>query len=154
MTLVIANYDPDWPLHFEREAEAVRAVPAVRAVEHVGSTAVPGLAARPTVDLLVGVEDPAAPPGPFEALGYREEAGAPVRTFWKGTRTFRTYELLVVREGGAEWGRRLALRDRLRADEAVAERYAHRKRALAREHAGDRAAYARAKAALVDETLA
>ena len=154
MSLVIANYDPDWPLHFAREAEAVRAVPGVRAVEHVGSTAVPGLAARPTVDLLVGVDDVAAPAGPFEALGYREDADAAVRTFWKGSRTFRTYELLVVRAGGAEWGRRLALRDRLRADADAAERYAHRKRALAREHAGDRAAYAAAKAALVAEVLA
>ena len=155
MSLVIANYDPEWPLHFEREAEAVRAVPAVRAVEHVGSTAVPGLAARPTVDLLVGVDDPeAAPPGPFEALGYQEDGRAPARTFWKGTRTFRTYQLVVVERGGAEWGRRLALRDRLRDDPELAERYAHRKRELSREHADDPAAYAEAKAAVVDEILA
>ena len=154
MSLVIANYDPEWPLHFEREAAGVRGVDGVRAVEHIGSTAVPGLAARPTVDLLVGVGDPAAaPPGPFEALGYREEAGAPTRTFWKGTRTFKTYELLVVEAGGAEWGRRLALRDRLRADPDAAERYAHRKRELAHENEGDPAAYARAKAALVDAVL-
>ena len=154
VSLVIANYDPDWPLHFEREAEAVRAVPAVRAVEHVGSTAVPGLAARPTIDLLVGVADPAAaPPEPFEALGYAEERAAPVRTFWKGSRTFRTYELVVVEAGGVEWDRRIALRDRLRADPAAAERYTHRKRELAREHKGDPAAYAEAKRAFIDTLL-
>ena len=154
MSLVIANYDPEWPLHFDREAEAVRAVGGVRAVEHVGSTAVPGLPARPTIDLLVGVDDPdAAPPAPFEALGYQEDRAAPTRTFWKGTRAFRTYQLVVVEAGGEAWGRRLALRDRLRADPALAERYAHRKRELSREHEGDPAAYAEAKEAVVGEIL-
>ncbi|MDT0632294.1 GrpB family protein [Rubrivirga litoralis] len=154
MSLVIANYDPEWPLHFEREASAVRSVQGVHAVEHVGSTAVPGLAARPTIDLLVGVDDSAAaPPAPFEALGYHEEAGAPLRTFWKGTRAFKTYELLVVEAGGAVWRRRLDLRDRLRADPALAEHYAHRKRELALAHEGNPAAYAEAKAGFVDALL-
>lgn len=154
VSLVIANYDPEWPLHFEREANAVRDVEGVRAVEHVGSTAVPGLAARPTVDLLVGVDDPeATPPEPFDALGYREDSAALVRTFWKGSRGFRTYELLVVTWGGAEWDRRLALRGRLRADPDLAERYVHRKRELARQHEGTPSAYAEAKQALVADLL-
>lgn len=151
MSLVIANYDPDWPSHAAREAAEVGAVDGVRQVEHVGSTAVPGLAARPTIDLLVGVDDPdALAADAFEPLGYREDAGGAGRSFWKGTRAFHTYELLVVVRGGAEWDRRLALRDRLRDEADLAEEYAHRKRELARAHADDPGAYAEAKAALVD----
>ena len=159
MPLVIANYDPDWPSHAAREAAEVSGVEGVRQVEHVGSTAIPGLAARPTIDLLVGADDPAAVSAEaLGALGYREAAtpprtGGPARAFWKGTRTFHTYELEVVRRGGAGWTRRLALRDRLRADADLAARYVHRKRELARDHAGDPAAYAEAKAALVDTLL-
>jgi GrpB-like predicted nucleotidyltransferase (UPF0157 family) len=156
--VVIANYDPEWPRLFEREAAAVLAgVEGVRRVEHVGSTAVPGLSARPTVDLLAGADDPSAlDADALAALGYAEvEAarGPDRRLFGKGTPAFQTYELEAVRLDGERWRRRLALRDRLRSDLDLAERYAHRKRQLAREHGGDAAAYARAKAALVTALL-
>ena len=154
MSLVIANYDPDWPRHAEREGAAVGAVEGVRCVEHVGSTAVPGLAARPTIDLLVGADDPGAVPGDaLGALGYREQVHPTGRAFWKGTRSFHTYELWVVRLDGPSWTRRLALRDRLRADPALAARYVRQKRALSRDLAGDPAAYNAAKEALVDTLL-
>jgi GrpB-like predicted nucleotidyltransferase (UPF0157 family) len=156
--VVLANYNPEWPRQFEREAAAlIEAVPAVRRVEHVGSTAVPGLAAQPTVDLLAGVDDPSAlDAGPLEALGYAEVESAREpdrRLFWKGTPTFRTYELEVVRECGARWERRLALRDRLRADLELAEHYAHHKRQLARQYADHPEAYAEAKTAFVATLL-
>lgn len=156
--VVLADYDPEWPRQYEREAAAVlAAVPDIRRVEHVGSTAVPGLAAEPTVDVLGAADEPGAlDVRPLIALGYAEveparESGR--RLFWKGTPTFRTYGLEVVRPDGDRWRRRIALRDALRADLDLAERYAHQKRLLARQHAGDPEAYAEAKAAFVARLL-
>lgn len=159
--LVIANADPEWPRLFEREAASVIAsVPEIERVEHVGSTAVPGLAATPTIDLLAGAPDPAAVgAGPIEALGYDEVDGTAVglpeavhRFFWKGTAAFQTYHLHLVRLEGDLWRRFLAFRDRLRGDLALAERYDHHKRQALRQHAGADA-YAEAKAAFIDRVL-
>lgn len=155
--LVIANADPGWPRLFEREAAAVLAsVRGVERVEHVGSTAVPGLAATPTIDLLAGAADPAAIDGAaLAALRYAEVDPAPEagrRFFWKGTAAFQTYHLHLVRLDGDLWRRFLAFRDRLRGDLALAERYDHHKRQALRGHA-DADAYAEAKAAFVDAVL-
>ena len=157
--VVVANYNPEWPRQAEREAAAVLAeIAGIQRVEHVGSTAVPGLSAQPTVDLLAGAESPAAlDADALAALGYVEVEGArqpSQRLFWKGTPTFRTYEIEAVPFGGERWRRRLAFRDRLRADLELAERYAHRKRQIARLHADDPAAYAEAKADFVTAALA
>ena len=159
--LVIANADPEWPRLFEREAASVlTSVPGVGAVEHVGSTAVPGLAATPTIDLLAGAPDPAAvDAGALAALGYAEvpdpEAVLPEaarRFFWKGTEAFQTYHLHLVRHDDDLWRRFLAFRDRLRADLALADRYDHHKRQALRT-AADGPAYAEAKAAFIDGVL-
>lgn len=157
---VIADYDPEWPRLFEREAAAVgAAVEGVRRIEHVGSTAVPGLAARPTIDLLAGAADPAAvDAGALAALGYTEATDVRSRTpgrrlFWKGTPAFRTYELHLVREGGTVWERALAFRERLRSDLDLAERYAHHKRQVARLYADSPGAYAEANVTFADAVL-
>ena len=153
-TLVIADYDPAWPRLFERETLAVRtAVPTIPHVEHVGSTAVPGLSATPTVDLLAGTADPSALDADrLGALGYVETAlpEADRRFFWKGTEAFQTYHLHLVYLDGPLWRRFLAFRDRLRADLALAERYDHHKRQALR-RGGD--GYAEAKAAFIDGVL-
>ena len=156
--LVIANADPEWPRLFEREAASVLAsASGVVRVEHVGSTAVPGLAATPTIDLLAGADDPAAVEADaLAALRYAEAVPAPEagrRFFWKGTAAFPTYHLHLVRLDGDLWARYLAFRDRLRADLALAERYDHHKRQALRDHTGDPAAYAAAKAAFIDGVL-
>lgn len=158
--LVIANYDPDWPRLFAREAESLAAaVPSIEAVEHIGSTAVPGLSARPTIDLLAGVRDVhAVAAHALEGMGYEEarrvgdrEAGH--RFFWRGTERFPLYHLHLVTAGGSLWRRHLAFRDRLRADRDLAERYTHHKLQLARHYAGDAEAYAEAKTAFIDAAL-
>ena len=158
--LVIANYDPAWPSLFAREADALgRAVPAFRALEHVGSTAVPGLAAAPTIDLVAAVDDPQSlDPDPVEGMGYAEarrveEREPGRRFFWRGTPAFHLYHLHVVQHGGSLWARHLAFRDRLRADRALAERYAHHKRQLARQFGRDVEAYAEAKTSFIDAAL-
>lgn len=160
MPTVIANYDPSWPSLFRAEADALAsAVPALRAVEHIGSTAVPGLSAAPTIDLLGAVDDPQAlSPHPLEGMGYAEARAVDAREpgrrfFWRGTAAFPLYHLHVVQAGGSLWRRHLAFRDALRADRALAERYTHHRRALARQFADDAEAYAEAKTAFVDAVL-
>lgn len=157
---VIADYDPAWPALFEREASAVRAaVEGVRRIEHVGSTAVPGMSARPTIDLLAGADDPAVlDADTLAGLGYTEvpdvrDRSPGRRLFWKGTPAFQTYHLHVVTGDGALWARALAFRDRLRADRDLAERYAHHKRQLARRYADRPDAYAVAKVTFIDTVL-
>ena len=156
MPLVIADSDPDWPRLAAREGAAVSGTLGGASVEHVGSTAVPGLDAAPTVDLLAGVASPDdVEASTLAAMGYveapRDGAG---RVFWKGTPAFHTYHLHLVPAGGRVWDRYLAFRDRLRADLALAERYAHEKRVAVRQHAGDPDAYAAAKASFIDRALA
>jgi GrpB-like predicted nucleotidyltransferase (UPF0157 family) len=71
----VRDYDPRWPVLFDEECERLRGVfgPAVT-IEHMGSTSVPGLAAKPIIDLLVGIrsltEAKATYPGPLQAMGY------------------------------------------------------------------------------------
>ncbi len=94
--VVIVDYDPRWPAMFREEQEAIlRAIgPHVVAVEHVGSTAVPGLGAKPIIDILVGIgslNEASACIRPLEALGYRYvpefEAEFPERRYFdKGRR--------------------------------------------------------------------
>lgn len=160
MPLVIANYNPEWPGLFEKEAEALRsAVPTLHAVEHIGSTAVPGMSARPTIDLLAGAADVhGVDARALEGMGYAEahrvgdrEPGR--RFFWRGTDAFPLYHLHVVIEDGDLWRRHLAFRDRLRADPTFAERYAHHKRQLARQYADDPEVYAEAKSTFIEAAL-
>jgi GrpB-like predicted nucleotidyltransferase (UPF0157 family) len=155
----IVDYDPVWPARFEEEAERIRRALgdiAVR-VEHVGSTAVPGLAAKPTIDVQVSVEA-VVPRGPIVeplvALGY-EFWGDPVdpehEYFRKEANGVRTHQLHVC-PVGSEWERRhLAFRDHLRAHPEDARRYADLKRRLATEHPNDVPSYNDAKTALIRE---
>lgn len=157
--ITLVAYDPDWPRLFGREAERLRSVlgdVALR-IEHVGSTSVPGLTAKPIVDVLLVVPDSADEPcylPRLQAAGYvlriREPDWFEHRLF-KGPDT--DVNLHVFSAGAAEVERMLRFRDRLRADDAARERYARTKRALARRtwrHVQD---YADAKTAVVAEIL-
>ena len=157
--ITLAPYDPDWPRLFRREADRVRAAlgPVALRIEHVGSTSVPGLVAKPIIDVLLVVSDPADEPGyvpRLEAAGYvlriREPDWFEHRLF-KGPDT--DVNLHVFGAGAAEVERMLRFRDRLRADDAARDRYARTKRELARRtwrHVQD---YADAKTAVVEEVL-
>ena len=159
--IVIVDYDDEWPRAFEAE----RAVVAdavhdwiVGGIEHVGSTAVVGMPAKPVVDILVGVRSLAASRGAIprlEAIGY---GYAPYRAdvmHWlcKPSRTVRTHHLYLVPFGSRTWIERLAFRDYLRAHADVAAEYASLKRMLARRHAHDRDAYTDAKASFIARVL-
>lgn len=145
--IIIKPYDPEWPRAFQRErtaiAEALGAV-AVR-IEHHGSTAVPGLAAKPVIDIQISVVglQPMSPYAPrLAALGYThvphaDDARCPYffREADPPRRPYR-HHVHVVEAGGAEERRTLAFRDRLRADPTAAREYETLKRRLASQHNG------------------
>lgn len=150
--------DPAWPAWFAAEAAAVTAALGHRAqaVEHVGSTAVPGLAAKPIIDLQVGVEELEACVGPLRALGYSCWAADPEpdrRYLLRCADGVRTHHLQVVPHGSRRWRASLAFRDALRDDTSLATEYAALKHRLAAPHRTDREAYTAAKTDFVRAVL-
>lgn len=157
----VVPYDPLWPSRFAEERELLERVLApwlTGPVEHVGSTAVRGLAAKPVIDIMAGVESLEASRDAIDTLrevGYRY---APYRVevmhwFCKPKPSLRTHHLHLVPTGSALWEDRLVFRDRLRADGTLARRYAELKIALAAHHPRDREAYTRAKGAFIVAAL-
>jgi GrpB-like predicted nucleotidyltransferase (UPF0157 family) len=156
----LVDYDPRWPREFEGHAAAIGSALGSRAlrIEHVGSTSVPGLAAKPVIDIVLAVRDSAdessyAPA--LEQAGYRLHFREPG---WHEHRMFHPAEdgvnLHVFSEGCPEIDRMVAFRDRLRADAADRERYAQTKLALAKRRWEYMQDYADAKTAVVEEILA
>ena len=158
--IVIADYDPAWPERFAREEAKIRAAlgEAALSVEHVGSTSVPGLAAKPIVDILLVVEDSADEASYLPAL---QEAGYVLRVRepdFDEHRMFRTRKkdvhVHVFSAGSAEIGRYLQLRSRLRENEEDRELYARTKRELASEDWPSVDHYAEAKTEVIEGILA
>ena len=157
----IVPYDPGWPGRFEQERAALLAAIggwAVGGVHHVGSTAVPGLAAKPTIDILVGVRDLESSRACFARLAALEYCYAPYRAeemhwFCKPEPARRTHHLHLVPSDSARFRDELAFRDFLRSHGAVASEYGALKRALAKRFEHDREAYTAAKAGFVEATV-
>jgi GrpB-like predicted nucleotidyltransferase (UPF0157 family) len=157
--ITLAAYDPDWPRLFDREADRLRSVLGNEAlrIEHVGSTSVPGLMAKPIVDILLVVPDSADEPSyvpPLQTAGYVMRLREPE---WFEHRLFRgpdtAINLHVLSSGAAEVERMLRFRDRLRDDHTVLDRYQRAKRELAQRtwrHVQD---YADAKTAVITGIL-
>jgi GrpB-like predicted nucleotidyltransferase (UPF0157 family) len=134
----LVDHDPSWAELFATEKDRISAVFGGRAVgiEHIGSTAVPDLCAKPIVDVLVGLRDLEISDDEVEAmraLGYQYlgEYGLPERLFFR--KDPRTHHVHVVLHGGEHWVRQLTFRDALRTDEEERRRYAEFKRRLAAE---------------------
>jgi len=130
----VVEYDPAWPEQFEQERLAIeRALgDAARRIEHVGSTAVPGLAGKPIVDLLIGVSDLDDVSYHIEALvalGYQNfgEIFIPGRLYLR-KRGPRHFNIALAVEGGEFWTTQLLVRDYLRAHVEEADAYATEKR--------------------------
>lgn len=158
-TIHLAEYDPEWPRLYEREAEGIRGAlgPMALQIEHVGSTSVPGLAAKPIIDIVLVVadtRDEAAYVPPLEAAGYllriREPDWFEHRSF-KGPDT--NVNLHTFSEGCSEVDRMLAFRDWLRTHDEDRELYATAKRELASREWKYVQNYADAKSAVVTEIL-
>jgi GrpB-like predicted nucleotidyltransferase (UPF0157 family) len=153
----IVDYDPAWPEIAAaeiRRVEAALGVVAVR-IDHVGSTAVPGLAAKPIVDLQASVaelEPTERYARPLAGLGYlfAPDPDSPdFHFFGKPAERPRTFHLHVCAAGSEHERRHLALRDYLRAHPDEAGWYAARKRGLVARHPEDRLAYIEGKADFV-----
>ncbi len=152
--VAIVDYNPAWPAAYEAECE--RLAPLLEGVDihHFGSTAVPGLAAKPVIDMIALVPDLDAPIAALvESAGYQFPPAfnatlAHRRFLCYPTASHRTHHLHLVDER-EELELRLRFRDRLRTDRALAEEYATLKRALAARHRDDREAYTEAKATFV-----
>ncbi len=157
--ILIADYDPRWPELFDREADRIRSVLGSRAlrIEHVGSTSVPGLAAKPVIDLLLVVADSAeenAYAPALQAAGYVLKIREPN---WHEHRMFKgpdtDINLHVFSSACPEIERMLMFRDRLRSHAADRELYARTKLDLARKEWKDVQNYADAKTAVIEEIM-
>lgn len=155
----LVAYDPAWPALFAAESAriAAAAAPHAPALEHVGSTAVPGLDAKPVLDILAGYPPGAAVAEHVAGLvraGYehRGENGIPGREFFRRGAP-RAWHVHLVVQDGAFWREHLAFRDHLRAHREVRDAYAALKRALAERHPRDRAAYIDGKTAFVRDVV-
>jgi GrpB-like predicted nucleotidyltransferase (UPF0157 family) len=158
--VVLAEYDPGWPVLFTREATRIRAALGSTAVlvEHAGSTSVPGLAAKPIIDIVLAVPDSAAEQAyvpAMEAAGYvlriREPDWFEHRLF-KGPDT--DINLHVFTAGCPEIDRMLLFRDWLRTSDADRDAYLQAKRDLAQRTWRHVQHYADAKSAIVQEIMA
>jgi GrpB-like predicted nucleotidyltransferase (UPF0157 family) len=159
--LVVSDYDVEWPVLFRQIAEPVqRALGEIAvAVEHVGSTSVPGLAAKPVIDVDVVVRSSEDVPAVIERLRelgylYQGDKGIPGRSAFMWPPHSPRHHLYVVVEGSKPHLDHVRFRDYLRDHPEVAREYAELKRALADQHRSDRAAYTEAKAEFIDRVLA
>ncbi len=160
----VAAYDPQWVVQFVAERSRLLALFPSRfaAIEHVGSTAVPGLSAKPIIDILAGVSDLTeadALLGPLCAHGYNTSAEFNAtlpdrRWLMRHACGRRTHHLHLVVFDDEPWIRHVQFRALLRADAAIAARYENLKRGLAERHRQDRDAYTAAKSAFINEVLA
>jgi GrpB-like predicted nucleotidyltransferase (UPF0157 family) len=161
--IVLRPYDPRWPGCFEEERARLRAgLPCLIDVQHIGSTAVPGLVAKPIIDLLAGVASMDLARTliePVLRLGYttsRAFNDTLVDRLWfmRAAAGRRTHHLHLVVYGSPTWHAHLAFRDALRGDPALAARYAALKVELAERWRDDREAYTDEKDQFVREVLA
>lgn len=133
----ITDYNPQYEGRYRAERDRLRIATGIATLkfEHIGSTAVPGLAGRPIVDLMLG-----APPATWAALeelrarlvalGYEDlgDGGVPGRVNFRRRTKLRAFDLVLVEEGGAHWRENVAVRDYLRVHPAEAAKYGEAKR--------------------------
>ena len=160
--IALAEPDPGWPDAYRVARDEILAcLPIVpMMIEHIGSTAVPGLPAKPVIDIIVLLDDITAGRSaipPLEALGYeyRPDVSGPTRLFLRrrhaGTDQ-RSHHLHIHGDAG-EVRRHLLFRDALRADQTLRDQYTALKEDLARRFPDDRQAYATGKTDFVDRVV-
>jgi GrpB-like predicted nucleotidyltransferase (UPF0157 family) len=161
----IVEYDPRWPDLFEEEKARLRSAAGtlLAAIEHIGSTAVPGLAANPIIDIMGGVRDLGEVTryvAALEGLGYeyvpQYEAFIPERRYFRKPTTGhspRTHHLHVVELPSDFWRRHLLFRDYLRTHPLALREYADLKRRLASVYGDDGGGYTDAKRPFIESIL-
>lgn len=164
-SVVIVDYDPRWPRLYEEESARVREAAAgfILALEHIGSSAVPGLAAKPIIDIMAGVADAAAAElclAPLADVGYTDVTPQPEEEkewyycLGKHPAEGRGYHVHLMQYPSACWDRHTLFRDYLRSRADVAAAYERFKRELAARFRDDRPGYAEAKDDFIEKTLA
>ena len=160
--IVIANYDASWPTIFEQEKALLKASlgDAAISIDHIGSTAVPGLSAKPVIDIQIGVKEVQPDTEYAEklaVLGYQSKPDAFDNQhlfFYKTSKDGRrTHHVHIVEEGTNEQMRHIVFRDYLRSNPRGATEYEALKRAMAEKFTNDRSAYVDAKTAFITLAL-
>ena len=161
--VVIVPYNPKWPEQFKIESKAIEAALGtyLQAIEHIGSTSIPGLPAKPILDILGGVfklEDSTYYIPALEKIGYQYipefEAELPERRYL--TRTENNVMLVhlhLVETTSLFWRHHLAFRDRLRADDQLRDAYGRLKIELAEKYGTDRVGYTDAKSSFIVKAI-
>lgn len=157
--VAIAEYDPRWPDRADAHAAALRHALGhrLRLVEHIGSTSVPGLAAKPIIDLVIGIDDPddeAAYLADLQQAGYELRVREPQHRCLRGGEPNEPSNVHCYPPGHAEIRKYLLLRDHLRSNRADRELYERAKRELATRPWRDVNYYAEAKGPVIREILA
>jgi GrpB-like predicted nucleotidyltransferase (UPF0157 family) len=160
----VVPYNHDWPAQFEAEAALLARVLArwvVTPVQHIGSTSIPGIAAKPVLDMMVGVRDlreAAEAMDPLREQGYVFAPHRPHESLWffkaPPPIAVHTHHLHLTAVGSTLWQERLSFRDALRSDPRLRDEYQALKLRLAAEHSDDGGAYTGNKRAFVARVLA
>lgn len=161
-SVIVAAHDSAWTRLFADEAERLRAAlgDRVGVIEHMGSTSVPGLDAKPILDLMIAVDSLREAEGLIpllRELGYahKDDPDIPERLYFvRGPAERRTHHLSLAEPGTEWWRQQLRFRDLLRGDPERAADYARLKHELAARHPGDRRAYAAGKQPFIEGVLA
>jgi GrpB-like predicted nucleotidyltransferase (UPF0157 family) len=159
--VAVTPYDLSWPRHFTAEKRLLEESIGqweTGGIHHVGSTAVPGLVAKPVIDILVGVRDLGSSRASFRPLAALCYKYAPYRVeemhwFCKPDPEYRTHHLHLVPTGSPRYRAQLAFRDLLRGRPELAAKYAGLKEELAGKFRHDREGYTRAKGAFIEAAL-
>lgn len=161
MKVQLSDYQREWPVLFEREKSVLldRLGPWLHGpIEHVGSTAVPGLKAKPIIDIMAGVKDLDSSVGAIDVLQrggycYYPYKADVMHWFCKPTPEYRTHHLHLVPYDSTLWRERIKFRDILRSNEKVAEEYEQLKVLLARDLTDDRENYTELKWPFIEGVL-
>lgn len=161
-TVKLAPYDPIWKKLFEIEKESLlnSIGDYVLGIEHIGSTSIPGLKAKPIIDMIVAVKDLSIYVkliGSLTKLGYEympERVFVDRVFFPKGPRENRTHHLSLVVENSEGWAEPIAFRDYIRSHPIQRKKYQALKEKLAEQYPNDRALYTQSKDILIKEMLA
>lgn len=160
-SIILEEYDASWPSKFEEEKERLMAVAGewhCGSVEHVGSTAVPGMVAKPVIDIMFGVKSLEESKSAIEALvsygyeywPYKAEV---MHWFCKPSDAFRTHHLHLIPFENLLWKERIQFRDLLRTNDKLALKYAKLKRELATTYKEDREVYTEKKWPFIQRAL-
>jgi GrpB-like predicted nucleotidyltransferase (UPF0157 family) len=161
--VVIVDYNEDWPKYYEEESKRVFDLlnSLVKDIQHIGSTAVPGLGAKPIIDIMVGIDDRASAEvcqKLLEKIGYNDVTPQPEEdTEWfyclgRGDNKIYYHVHLVI-FNSCHWVKHIAFRDYLRTHKEKAREYEHLKRTLANRFGEDRKSYTDTKTTFIEAVI-